>query len=213
MNKLVRDGSKLPISKSNMAKKKDIKKERLAPQKDAPDIYTKGIYRTPAQMSKVNAFGSHFISPAHQGGIKHAVDFYMPKGTMVIAPASGTISAIKQDSNVHGLTKKYWAQGNFVQIKCSNDEYVSMEHLCHNFARVLGIKIGQGVKVGDIVGISGMTGFAEFPHTHMEVLVYTGPRNSKRAMQNWRNYVTRKIRFNKKDIPFNLYAEEGKKLV
>ncbi len=210
LGKLVRRESKLPISKENMATKSNIRRNNLTPKYTAPDVYTDGVYRTPVPMEKVSAFGSHFISPAHQGGIRHAVDFYVPEGTEVRAPAAGTVIRFKEDSDAHGLTKRYWLLGNDILIKCSNGEYVSLEHLQHNFATKLGLGAGQRVGQGEIIGISGVTGYAEFPHVHTEVLKFVGNARSKASLANYKNYVTKKIRFSRKDIPFDLYREESR---
>lgn len=212
LRKLVRVDSKLPISDSNMGTKPMLKNEGLPPEHRAPDVYTSGIYRTPVPMERVTSFGSHFISPAHQGGLLHSIDFYVEEGTKVRAPANGTVLNIKEDSDTHGLTKEYWELGNFILLECADGEYVSLEHMQHNFATRLKVKVGDRVREGSIIALSGVTGFAEFPHVHMEVLQFVGGNMTHAELLNYKNFVTKKIRFSRDDIPFDLYEEEQKPL-
>lgn len=211
LQKLVVVGSELPISRKFMAQRDNVEKEGLVPQRFTED-YSIGVYKVPVSLDKVSAFGSHFISPAHQKGLKNAVDFYVPDGTEMIAPASGTISSFIERFNIHGITTKYWLYGNDLVITCPNGERVWLEHLQHGFATKLGIKVGQKVKAGDIIGISGNTGFSENPHVHMDVLEFIGNQNSKTSIEDYMNYITKKIRFDTKDIPFDLYAKEQDRL-
>ena len=65
---------------------------------------------------------------------------------------------------------------------------------------------------GDLVAVSGNTGFTENPHLHREVLMLfdahgtrqTGASMTKRVL----NYSTLKIRFDTRDLPFDLYKAE-----
>jgi murein DD-endopeptidase MepM/ murein hydrolase activator NlpD len=191
-----------------MAQKGNIRAEGLVPQQSTTE-YSISTCRTPVNMAKVTRFGSHFISPAHQGGIQNAVDFYTPNGTAVRAPATGVICGLVEKFDAHGLTKKYWLMGNELKIKCKNGEYILLEHLQCGFAKKLNIKIGQKVSACEVVGMSGDTGFAEFPHVHMEVQKFIGDVRSKRSVADYKNYITKKIRFDSRDIPFDLYLKEG----
>ena len=192
LRKLVARGSALPVGAKFMAQKANVLKEKLVPAR-VSSAYSKGVYRTPVGMGAVTAFGSRCISPAHQLGIRNAVDFYVPEGTPVRAPADGVISAVAEKSRSRGISTRYWLKGNGLCIRCANGERVWMEHMRHGFATELGIRVGQAVKACDRVGTSGNTGFTENPHVHMEVLKPGG------------GYVALKIRFDRRDIPFDLY--------
>jgi len=177
------------------------------------DEYSEGVYRAPVPMEKVSAFGSHFISPAHQKALKNSVDFYLPVGIKVIAPADGTISKIIEDSGVHGISTAYWFKGNGIGMVCPNGENIWLEHLQHGFATRLGIRVGQSVKEGDVIGISGNTGFTENPHLHMELSKFIGDSESEDSQDNYMNYVTKRIRFSAEDIPFDLYKKEERQIL
>lgn len=143
--KLVAKGSILPIGAEFMAQKANVLRERLVPAR-ASSAYTKGVYRTPVAMGAVTAFGSRHISPAHQLGIRNAVDFYVPDGTPVRAPAGGVVSAIAEGSRSSGISTKYWLKGNGLGIRCANGERIWMEHMRHGFATELGIEVAQEVR-------------------------------------------------------------------
>ncbi|VVB77228.1 Peptidase family M23 [uncultured archaeon] len=130
---------------------------------------------------------------------------------MLTAPASGTIDKFRQKSAVHGTSTDFWLKGNGLGIMCDKGEYVWLEHLQTNFANELGLKPGQEVKAGEIVAISGNTGFTEKPHVHMEVLKLFddgSPKREGHLTKHLKNYVALKISFDRRDIPFDLYYSE-----
>jgi hypothetical protein len=47
---------------------------------------------------------------------------------------------------------------------------------------------------------------------HMEVLKFIGDPKSKESLEDYRNYITKKIRFDVRDIPFDLYQKEKKRI-
>ena len=55
-------------------------------------------------------------SPAHVGNLRNAVDFIVPINTPVLAAADGTVSYVKDDSNVGGPDPAYWNYSNFISI-------------------------------------------------------------------------------------------------
>ena len=46
-------------------------------------------------------------SPAHVGNLRNAVDFVVPLNTPVLAVADGTVTYVKDDSNVGGSDPSY----------------------------------------------------------------------------------------------------------
>lgn len=102
----------------------------------------------------------------HSGSLIHAIDFMIPVGTPVYAALAGKVVWIKNDSDVGGVSKKYWLSGNRVVIKHLNGEYTGYEHFNHNGVV---INIGQKVKQGQLIGYSGKTGYGFLPHLHFEI--------------------------------------------
>jgi murein DD-endopeptidase MepM/ murein hydrolase activator NlpD len=207
LQKLAVRGSVLPVGKRFIGQKTKVIKGGLVSDRST-DEYSDGTYRTPVPMNRVTSFGSRFISPAHQKSLKNSVDFYVPVGVRITSPADGTISNVIENSNVHGISIDYWLKGNGIGITCPNGERIWLEHLRHGFATKLGIRTGQKVKAGDVIGISGNTGFSENPHVHMELNKFVGDCQSKDSPYNYMDYVTEKIRFSADDIPFDLYKKE-----
>lgn len=107
----------------------------------------------------------------------HALDFEMPEGTEIVAAREGVVTEVKEDSNEGGLTRDYIDKGNFVMIYHSDGTFGSYFHLKQNGATV---EAGQEVKKGDVIGLSGNTGWSSAPHLHFEVLLPS--TNSKKTV-------------------------------
>ena len=109
-------------------------------------------------------------SAAHVGKYKHSLDFYVPEGSPIYAAADGIVVWLKQDSKVGGMSKKYYYLGNRVVLKHKNGEFTAYEHFKYHGAKV---RVGQKVKRGQVIALSGNTGWSYGPHLHLEV--YNNP--------------------------------------
>ena len=90
--------------------------------------------------------------PSHVGA-----DFAVAPNTRIYAPSSGTVTYAGWD-NASG-------DGGFgVKLTDVNGASLGFWHLSQAIARV-----GQTVKVGDVLGLSGQTGNAVYPHVHVQV--------------------------------------------
>lgn len=98
------------------------------------------------------------------GGVGlYAIDFRMPIGTPVVAARSGIVVAARgefYDNNGEDLHE------NFVFIKHADATVARYFHLTHNGALV---KVGDQVKQGQGIGLSGNTGQSAGPHLHFDV--------------------------------------------
>src|SRR4051812_46362915 len=115
---------------------------------------SKNTYWFPVDKSAVTEDAEK--SPAHAGQLKYAIDFECKEGTEVLAARGGSVVFLKDDSNEGGPDKKYWFKGNRIVLKHDNGEYSAYEHLRYKGAKV---KMGQQVKVGEVIGYSGNTGY------------------------------------------------------
>ncbi|MEP7144607.1 MAG: M23 family metallopeptidase [Ferruginibacter sp.] len=95
-----------------------------------------------------------------------ALDFKMKKGTGVFAARNGVVIRIKKDGYKGGWNKKYRSEGNFIIVQHSDGSRAGYWHLQHNGALV---NVGDTIRQGQLIGLSGRTGYALFPHLHFLV--------------------------------------------
>ena len=149
--------------------------------------YTQNEYIFPIEVTnKVKV--SYTDSPAHKGRLKYAVDFITPIGTPIIASADGIVVDVKQDSDKGGRDSSYDSYGNYIEIEHTNKEYSIYEHIKKGGSLV---KQGDKVKVGQIIGYSGDTGWIAHlgPHLHFDVHKYVGdgPEDYETIKIKWKN--------------------------
>ena len=117
--------------------------------------------------------------------LRYSVDFKCVEETPIFAARSGKVMFVKDDSDVGGDDKKYWNDGNRIVLLHEDGEHTGYEHMKHKGVEV---RAGQEVKVGQVIGYSGNTGFSSAPHLHFEVFVLTGPDKDE-------DYQTLEIKF------------------
>jgi murein DD-endopeptidase MepM/ murein hydrolase activator NlpD len=103
---------------------------------------------------------------SHTGQYDHAIDWAMPVGSPVCAARDGLVVKIKADSDQGGPTRDFIDKANFISILHSDGTIGVYNHLQREGARVT---VGQRVKAGDLIALSGNTGFSSQPHLHFHV--------------------------------------------
>jgi|SRR3989344_4688638 len=125
----------------------------------------------------------------HNGRLKHAIDFLMDFNQEIVAPLSGLVWNVKDNSKEGGYDEKYvdWKYQNLITIKHSESEYSQYVHLAYKSALV---KIGNKVRKGQPIakGI-GITGYTTAPHLHMLVF--------KILKEEQNGFESKEIRFDK----------------
>lgn len=175
---------KTPFSKEFMDTAPLLVKMGLIPLRSSRDS-SRGIYAVPLPTDEITEFGSKGISPTHQGYLANAIDFFVPEGTEVLAAADGEVVSLRDSSKEGGIDPSFWDKGNYVDIRHPQfNEYTWYEHLMFNGIMV---KVGDHVKEGQVIALSGNTGFTEIPHMHFQVNQYFG--------DTLEDYVTVKARF------------------
>lgn len=105
---------------------------------------------------------------------RYAVDFAAPIGTRVLAARAGTVIQVESDFSRAGLNaEKFAGRANYVRILHDDGTMALYAHLTLDGVLV---RVGQRVRKGQIIGLSGNTGFTSGPHLHFVVQVNRGLR-------------------------------------
>ena len=153
---------------------------RIANEIKAAEIkYQKELEALQNSSSNVPAGAGYFIRPVTSGVITAtayyssgkfhgAVDYGVPRGTVVMAAADGVVMTTAN------LTTSY---GTYVVIRHANGLQTIYGH--GTYGSIV-VKPGQTVKQGDKIMLSGNTGNSTGPHLHFEVRVapYTYKSNA-----------------------------------
>jgi murein DD-endopeptidase MepM/ murein hydrolase activator NlpD len=147
------------------------------------------VYSLPFEKGKkvfvVQGYESMF---SHKGD--YAIDFKVAQGTKIVAARDGVVFFARENNTTGGVSKKYVGKGNGITIKHSDGTYAHYWHLQYNGALVA---VGDSVQQGQVIGLSGSTGFSAFPHLHFEV--------------------TRQSRISRDDFPVLFLTQKGAKFL
>ena len=126
---------------------------------------TSYVYSLPFDTNSTHLVVQGYFSPYSH---KHrtAIDFKMKRGTRILAARSGVVVQVKSDGTRGGLKRKYLKEGNHIVIEHEDGARTGYWHLQPNGVNV---KVGDTVREGQFIGLSGKTGYALFPHLHFSV--------------------------------------------
>jgi murein DD-endopeptidase MepM/ murein hydrolase activator NlpD len=126
----------------------------------------------------------------------YSIDFLVPEKTKVISSSDGVVTKVKQNGhrNYSGkdlkkgeVAYKNWM--NEIEIINNDGSFVSYSHL---FPNGVFVKVGDKIKQGQLIGLSGNTGWSSEPH--LDFCVF-------KKLKKWK-VKTIKIKF--KDYKHNL---------
>jgi murein DD-endopeptidase MepM/ murein hydrolase activator NlpD len=127
---------------------------------------------------------SHRIIQGYFGPFSHkeraALDFKMKRGTKVLAVREGVVVRVKEDGDRGGWNAKYRPYGNNIVIQHPDGSRSGYWHLQHDGALV---NVGDTVTKGQVIALSGKTGYTATPHLHF--LVWSTNNG------NWQQIATR----------------------
>ncbi len=118
---------------------------------------------------------------------RFAVDLAVAEGTPVLAARGGIVMQVEDDFFGAGMSReKYGGRANLVRVLHTDGTMAIYAHLALESVRV---STGQQVVVGQVLGLSGNTGFSSGPHLHFAIQKVEGmalvsiPFEFEQAMQ------------------------------
>jgi len=97
----------------------------------------------------------------------YAVDIGMPVGTKIVAVKKGVVINTKDDYAVAGVSSPFFFdKANYIDIMHDDGTYAIYAHLLLGSVKV---KKGQTVDAGQVIGLSGNTGYSTGPHLHFAI--------------------------------------------
>jgi murein DD-endopeptidase MepM/ murein hydrolase activator NlpD len=103
---------------------------------------------------------------SHRGPEQFTLDFGMPIGTPVHAARDGVVVLLEDSHDIGCGDAECGRFANFVVVLHSDGTTGEYFHLARGSARV---SIGQHVERGQVLALSGNTGFSTAPHLHFGV--------------------------------------------
>lgn len=132
------------------------------------------IYDLPFQKGK-----SFKVYQGYNGTFSHqnenSLDFVMPEGTAITAARDGKVIEAVQTNNKGCPTIDCANLANYVSILHSDGSIAQYYHLKQNGVKV---NIGDIIKKGDVIALSGNTGWTNGPHLHFVCYLpdFTSPK-------------------------------------
>ncbi|MEO6187909.1 MAG: M23 family metallopeptidase [Ginsengibacter sp.] len=128
---------------------------------------TSFVYSLPYEMKTCHRLiQAYFSNFSHKN--RAALDFKMKRGTKIYAARGGVVLRLEKQYNNGGRRKKYRKDANYLVIQQNDGSKSGYWHLQHNGVLV---NVGDTIKQGQLIALSGNTGYSFLPHLHF--LVWT----------------------------------------
>lgn len=103
---------------------------------------------------------------SHRGPEEFAVDFAMPEGTPVYAARGGIVALVEESNTVGCVEPGCSGFANYIVVLHSDGTTGRYYHLKKDGAFV---EVGDSIRRGQRIGLSGNTGRSSIPHLHFAV--------------------------------------------
>jgi murein DD-endopeptidase MepM/ murein hydrolase activator NlpD len=162
--------------------KNPLRKQVKLLQKGVIRDDTSYVYELPYETGK-----KHRLVQGYFGRWSHkeraALDFKMKRGTNITAAREGVVVRVKEDGDRGGWRKKFRAFGNNIVIQHPDGTRSGYWHLQKDGALVI---VGDSVKKGQVIALSGKTGYAAIPHVHFLVWNFDNNRQWQQVPTRFR---------------------------
>lgn len=112
------------------------------------------------------------VEQGYNGRFSHqsiaAIDFRMAESTTITAAREGVVAEVISHNDGGCPERTCNSMANIISIHHADGSFSEYAHLKKDGALV---KVGQTVKRGDPIGLSGNTGFSSAPHLHFAVFL------------------------------------------
>ena len=157
------------------------------------------VYQLPYQENE-----SHLLVQGYFSRYTHknraALDFKMKKGTKVCAARAGVVVRLKENGKRGGSNIKNRTFGNFVVLQHEDSSRTGYWHV--QFNGVL-VNVGDTVKQGQVIALSGKSGYTFFPHLHF--IVWISDKKGQWSQIGTRFKTNKGIRYLR---PFRFYRNQ-----
>jgi murein DD-endopeptidase MepM/ murein hydrolase activator NlpD len=117
------------------------------------------------QFADQGYFGSYSHSDP---GSEYSIDFGIPEGGKICAARGGIVFDVEESNSFGGPNLKYKKYANYIHVYHSDGSFARYVHLTKNGALV---EVGDTVEAGQVIGLSGSTGYSKGAHLHFAVSV------------------------------------------
>ena len=155
---------KISVQRSKVKLSKKDKRRAAVEYKEATDIYN-GItpvsyvekkYIMPLDSKITSAFGNARVYNGSLNGYHSGTDFRAKVGTPLISTNDGVVVLVKD---------RFYSGGSVII------DHGQGIYLCYYHMSRFDVKVGDRVKQGDIIGLSGVSGRVTGPHLHFSARV------------------------------------------